>query len=243
MACGRETESSSTRVGVRSSCRTCRESASSRQSSGTEDRSSSSVVARKSAPSRDAGPPSRDISKAARIRNIGRWWRSVKRPGSRESGSAPPGTRSSHGTGRPYTSSIRSCSMPRADACTSTGKMWNIGGFAPRSWIASRPSHASPTWSPPSSGRSREPGWSSGAGGSRRDVNDPIHFALEQRHLVGVEGRRIDGKEEDSVVHSDSIPNLLHEAQDRQEIVVCHQVFDGVQEHHALLAGEKLFRG
>jgi len=74
------------------------------------------------------------------------------------------------------------------------------------------------------------PGMSSGAGGGgpRRDINDPVHFPFEQRHLVGVEGRRIDGEEEDPVVHGDLIPDRLHEAQDRQEVVVCHQVFDGV---------------
>ena len=70
-----------------------------------------------------------------------------------------------------------------------------------------------------------------------------IDLLLQEGELVGVQGRRIHRDQEDRVVNRDLVADRLNEPEDRDEIVVRHEVFDRVQEDDPSLAGEELLDG
>ena len=78
-----------------------------------------------------------------------------------------------------------------------------------------------------------------GRGSGPRD--DLVDLLLEEGQLVGVEGGRIHGDQQDAVVDRDLVADRLDEPQDRDEIVVRDEVLDRVEEDHAALVAEELF--
>src|SRR6267378_3383844 len=76
-----------------------------------------------------------------------------------------------------------------------------------------------------------------------RSFDDSIYLLLEEGQLVGIQRRWVHGQKQNPIVDRDLVPDRLDEPEDRDEIVVRHEVLERVDEDHASLPGQELLDG